>query len=110
MNTKVNRCEMFPNFRGRDMSTLLRGPKVSSRHQSYTEAAKIIIDFGQKSDDVRKVVLGPISNFKGKSKKLKLRPNQSGVQVDVLANNQMQIIYLIGDTDKIVSALYNISI
>ncbi len=98
---------MFPNFRGRDMSTLLRGPKVSSRHQTYTEAAKAIIDFGQKSDDVRKVVLGPISNFKGKTKKLKLRPNQSGVQVDVLANNQMQIIYLIGDTDKIVTALDN---
>lgn len=87
------------------MSRLLRGPKISSRHQSYTETAKKIIEYGQKSDSVTKVILGPITNGKGKTNKLKLKPTLSGVEATVVYHNQIQVIYLIGDSDKIVADL-----
>lgn len=88
------------------MSRLLRGSKVSSRHQSYTPDAARIIEYGQKADVVKKVILGPIINTTGKNnKRIKLRPNQTSVQVDVISNQQVQIIYLVGDTYAIVKDL-----
>lgn len=92
------------------MSRLLRGPKISSRHQTYIDDAVKIIEYGQKSETVRKVILGPITNTSGKTKRIKLRPYQHGVQVDVISNKQVQIIYLLGDSFTIVKDLENFSL
>lgn len=89
------------------MSKLLRGSKVSSRHQSYTESAIGIIEYGQKSESVKKIVLGPIINTSGSTRRFRLRPNQTGVQVDVIGNKQVQIIYLIGNSEAISKDLEN---
>lgn len=87
------------------MSGLLKGPKFSSRTQTYIENAVPLIKFARASDAVKKVVLGPIKPIRGKTTGVTIEETPTSVLVKVFQNNSYQLLYFIGDKAEIITEL-----
>ena len=72
----------------------LRGAKISSRHSSYTREAEVVIRAAKARPEVSKVVLSIIRPCRGGERRLKFKPIDAGLEVQVRGRDAVQVLYL----------------
>lgn len=87
------------------MAGLLRGKKVSGRHQTFIQSAKSLIQAAQKCDAVKKIVIGPIQPIHGKTKEIRISRTPTSIQADVFSGNEKQTFWLVGNCAAIYSSM-----
>ena len=83
------------------MSRLLRGKKFSSKCQTYTEASKNFLKLCKDKDFISKIIIGEVKPTNGKDKSMKFSETSSSFMVTILSPRQKQILYLVGEKQKI---------
>lgn len=83
------------------MAGLLKGRKISGRHQTYIKAAAPFIQNAKKETYIKKIVIGPVEPIRGKSKKIKISQTPTSLKMEVYAANERQTLWFIGDRSAI---------
>ena len=80
----------------RGVRGVLKGPKVSNKHSTYTPLAGKVVIALKNMEHVSKVVLGPIKSAKYGKRTIKIVDTASGAKVTVRDVNAVQVLYSIG--------------
>lgn len=75
---------------------VLKGKKISCRHQTYIEIAGKVISILKSHEGVKKIVLGRISLASGSASRIDIKSAGSNVKLLCRSGNAVQILFVIG--------------